>query len=402
MVYLKGTVGGLESSLDSVREELEGAIGRMKVGEVETRRVEEALQNLQNDLLRDLSEGIKEVKEAREKDFSSLERTVEERLAEVSQSIKANIAEFTESQGAAQSQLAELKARLGNIEDPALIKQELSAIVEVVAELKSDKAVADTTAGSLMEQIGSVREEIQTRNLEVTSLSEEVEAMRTTVQETIGSLKKALSETEGEVQALKDKTASMERGVEQAAEGVRNMEKQVSEAAAQVLTRSEDLEVRVKASEDSGDNLSASVSDMTSKVESLLAKFDSYESTLVSQSQAVEKVKSDLGQELEAHRSYLQQLQSTLGEVQNELVFSSSLDEQVQDVKKRLEALEASSSSSSSRQEQLENLRSVVDMLETKAARLEGHDEAIAALQKALQETTDTLAGLSGQVYEEV
>lgn len=393
---------GLDSSLGITRVELEGAISRMKTGEVETRRVEEALQNLQNDLLRDLSEGISEVKEARERDFSSLEKTVEERLAEVSQSITANMAEFTEAQGEAQSQLADLKARLGDMEDPTLIKQEISAIVDAVAEIKTAKQAADTSASSLSEQIGAVRAELQTRNQEVASLSQEVETVRSVVQETVGSLRQSLSAAEAEVQALKDITLTVEGGVEQAADAVRNVERQVTEAATQALKRSEDLEARVKASEESGDSLSASMSEITSRVESLLAKYDSHESTLAAQGQTAERATADLEQELETLKSSLGELQSNMaaiGGAQTRLASKdSSLDQQVEELKKRLAAMEDSSSSSSSgsmKPEQLENLRSMVAGLETKAAKLEGHDQAIAALQKALQETTQTLAGLS-------
>ncbi|XP_039997088.1 cytoskeleton-associated protein 4 [Xiphias gladius] len=394
---LRSVVDGLESSLGITRVELEGAISRMKRGEVETRRVEEALQNLQNDLLRDLSEGINEVKEARERDFSSLERTVEERLAEVSQSIRANMAEFTEAQGEAQRQLADLKARLGDMEDPALIKQELSAIVDAVAEIKTAKQAADSTGNSLAEQISAVREELQTRNREVASLSEEVETVRSMVQETVGNLRQSLSEAEAGVQALNDKTLTVESGVEQATDAVRNVERQVDAAAAQAQKRSDDLEARVKASEESGDLFSASMSEITSKVESLLAKYDTHESTLAAQGQAVEKAQTGLELELEALKSSLEALQSnmaTLDGAQNELASKdSNLARQFEDLEGRLAALEDSSSSGSHMKH--EQLESLVAGLEDKEAKLEGHDRAISALQQALQETTDTLAGLS-------
>lgn len=396
---LRSVVDGLESSLGITRVELEGAISRMKRGEVETRRVEEALQNLQNDLLRDLSEGIKEVKEARERDFSSLEKTVEERLAEVSQSIKANMAEFTEAQGEAQTQLADLKARLGDMEDPALIKQELSAIVEAVAEIKSTKEEADSSSSSLSQQIGAVREELQTRNQEVASLSQEVETVRSVVQDAVGSLRQALSEAEAGVQTVREKTLTVEGGLERAVEAVGNVEKQADAAAAQAQKRSEDLEARVKASEENGDSLLASVSEMTSKVESLLAKYDAHESALAAQGRAVEEAKSGLEEELEAFKSSLEELRSTvaaLGDVHAEV---ASRGQQVEDLETRLAALEDGSSSSRSKSsvmpEQLESLRSMVAGLEDKAAKLEGHDQAIAALQKALQETTQTLSSLS-------
>ncbi|XP_069020833.1 cytoskeleton-associated protein 4 [Embiotoca jacksoni] len=394
---LRSVVDGLESSLGITRVELEGSISRMKRGEVETRRVEEALQKLQNDLLRELSQGINELKEARESDFSSLERTVEERLAEVSQSITASVAEFTEAQGESQNQLADLKARLGDIEDPALIKQKLSAIVEAVAEIKSAKEAADSSADSLRDQIGTVREELQTRNQEVASLSEEVETVRTVVQETSGSLRQSLSAAEGEVKALTDKAVTLESVTEQLANAVGNVEKQVDAAAAQAQKRSDELWAKVKASEENGDALSASASDITSKVESLFVKYDVHESNIAAQADAAEKAKSDLEQELEAVKSSVEELQTNiaaLGGAQTELSSKDSdLGQQVEDLDKRLAALE--DNGSRMKPEQLENLRVMVAGLESKAAKLEGHDQAISALQEALQKTTQTLAALS-------
>lgn len=376
---LRSVVDGLESSLGITRVELEGAISRMKRGEVETRRVEEALQKLQNELLKDLSEGINEVKEARERDFSSLEKTVEERLAEVSQSIKASVAEFTEAQGEAQRELSDLKSRLGDIEDPALIKQELSAIVSTVAEIKTAKQATDASADALREQIGTVREELQTRNQEVASLSQEIQSVSRVVQDNVGSLKQLVSAAESGVQALTEKTVTLESGLEQAVDAVRHVEKKVSEAAALAQTRSDDLEVRVKASEEKGDSLSASVSEITSKVESILAKYDTHESTLAAQGQLVEKAKTSLMEELDGLKSSVEE--------------SKSLGQQVGELEVRLAALEASSSSI--KPEQLESLRGVVSGLEGKAAKLEGHEKAISALQKALKETTQSLASLS-------
>ena len=376
---------GLESSLGITRVELEAAVSRMKRGEVETRRVEEALQKLQNDLLRDLSEGINEVKEARERDFSSLEKTVEERLAEVSQSITASVAEFTEAQGETQSQLADLKARLGHIEDPALIKQELSAIVDDVAELKTAKKAADTEAYSFREQIGVVREELQTRNQEAVSLSQEVETVRSVVQETNSGMKQIVSAAEAQVKDLKDKTATLQSNVEQVTDAVRNVEEKVNTEAAQAKERSEDLESRVKASEESGDSVSVSLTDITTKVDTLFAKYDAHESSLAAQGGLVERAKT----ELEAVKSNVEKLLSnTVGKS-----LKDSSPKGVVYLEKRLAALE--DSSSRMKPEQLESLATTVDELKSKASQLEGHDQAISTLQKALQEITQTVTGLS-------
>ncbi|KAM6962160.1 cytoskeleton-associated protein 4 [Tautogolabrus adspersus] len=382
---LRSIVDGLESSLGITRMELEGAVTRMKRGEVETRKVDEALQKLQNNLLRDLSDGISEVKEARERDFSSLEKTVEERLAEVSQSITGSMTEFTEAQGVAQSQLADLKARLGDMEDPTLIKQELSAIVNAVAEIKTASAASDAAADSLRQQIGAVREELQTRNNEVASLSQEVETVRSVAQEHVGSLRLSLSEAEVEVQTLKDKSETLESSLEQAADAVRNVEKQASEAAAQVKKTWDDLEARVKAAEESGDSLSTSVSDISTRVESLFGKFDTHESTLTVQGQTVEKIKTGLEQELESLKGRVEEVKSSMDTQTQQTL-------QVSDFEKRIATLEGGGKV---KPEQLQSLTSMVEGLEAKAAKLEGHDKAIAALQKSLQDTTKTLAGLS-------
>lgn len=387
---------GLDSSLGITRVELEGAISRMKKNELETRKVEEALQKLQNDLLRDLSEGINEVKEARGRDFSSLEKTVEERLAEVSQSITASLVEFTEAQGETQSQLSDLKTRLGDMEDPALIKQELSAIVAAVAEIRTANQASDTSADSLREQIGAVRAELQTRNQEVASLSQEVETVRSVVQETVGNLKQSLHAAEAGVQDLKDKSTILESSVEQTTDAIRHVESQTNEAAAQVKKQVDDLEARVKASEDSAESLSASASDITSKVESLLTKYGNTESTLATQGQAVEEVKTGLELEMEALKSSLRELQSHIAAVvdaQTQLTLKDSdMDQQLKDLDERLVALEGIRSVEP---EQLQGLKSLVAGLEAKAAKLEGHEEAISTLQQALQETTRTLEELS-------
>lgn len=370
---LRSNVDGLESSLGITRVELEAAVSRMKRAEVETRRVEEALQKLQNDLLRDLSEGIREVKEAREKDFSSLERTVEERLAEVSQSISASVAEFAEGQGEAQRQLADLRSRLGDAADPTLVKEELSAIVKVVAEIKTAKEQADATSDSLREQIGAVREELQTRNLEVTSLSQEVESVRLVMQETAGSLKQSLSAAEAGAQALEDQTVTLQNSVEELTNAVRAVEEKVNAAAAQAQKRSEDLEMRVKSSEESGDSMSGSLSDISSKVDSLLAKFDEHESSLSAQGAAVEKVKSDL--KLEAVKSRMEELHSGI---------AASGDQ-----------TQPASGASASLKVELESLRTAVEEVRRKAATLESQDEAIRSLQEAVEETTQAVAGLA-------
>nr|XP_061809460.1 cytoskeleton-associated protein 4-like [Nerophis lumbriciformis] len=368
---LKGAMASLESSFGATRAEVEGALTRIARGEEETRRVEETLQKLQNDLLRELSEGMGEVKEARERDFSSLETTVEQRLEEVSRSVRASVAEFTEAQGEARNQLADLEARLGGIEDPAAVKLELAAIVDAVAEIKVAKQDADSMAASVREQIQKVREELQTRSQEVESISQEVESVRSLVQDTVGNLKLSVSGAEAQVQALGDRTGTLESGLERASEKARDMESKLNEVNAQTQKRVEDIEGRIRASEESSDSI-------TAKVESLLSQLDTRESDLAGSGVS--------GKEMKALSENLAALKASVTVVEG-----------VQD------SLAAADSLTVGRLEGLERLAATA--AEEHAAELEEQRQAIASMRAALGEYARTLAELSqgaaGQTQEE-
>ncbi|XP_055793608.1 cytoskeleton-associated protein 4-like [Salvelinus fontinalis] len=402
---VRGTVDGLESALGTMRAEQEVGSRAVRKGEAETRRVEEALQRLQNELLVDLSEGIKEVKEARERDFSSLEKMVEERLAELSSSIAASVTEFTEAQGETQSQLADLKARLDDMEDPALIRQELSAIVDTVAGLSATKQATDESAYSLREQIAAVGAELQTRNQEIASMSQEVEAVRLLVQETAGSLRQQVSGAEAGIQALTDQDQSLQSSLELATEALHSLEKELRGESARAEQISDGLEVRLKVAEEGGDSLAASLTDLTSKFEALLAKYDSHESTLAAQGTAAEKTRATLQGELEELKGSLGELQSNVvalsGAQTNLASRDSSLGQQIEGLEQKLEALGEVSKSTSHPPPELEKLKSTVDGLVGKAAKMESHEKAIEALQGSLQKTISSLEALTKSPAEE-
>ncbi|KAJ3612681.1 hypothetical protein NHX12_020946 [Muraenolepis orangiensis] len=389
----RSLIDGLESSLAITRSELVAAASRLKKGEVEKQRLEEALQKLQNDLLLDLSAGISEVKEARERDFSSLESTVEQRLAEVSRSVSASVAEFTDAQGEVRGQLTDLKSRLGEGQDPALVKQELAAVAEVVAELSAAGRASEASAASLGEQIGGVSVELQTRNLEVASLSQEVDAVRALMQETVGGLKQTVTLAEVSVQELRDRTLVLEGGVAVAQEAAASVQKEVQERDAQwAQQRSDDLENRAKSSEEAAQ----SMAELVSRVESLLAKYDSHESTLAAQGQAAEKAQAGLEAELETLKTGAEEIRAEVHAQQG--AAASTQGELMEELSRRLSGLEQSTRASIDTPKHLDNLRGLVVALEGKAAKLEHHEKAISALQDALEHTTSSLAALSAPV----
>uniref|UniRef100_A0A8C5FIW7 Cytoskeleton associated protein 4 n=1 Tax=Gadus morhua TaxID=8049 RepID=A0A8C5FIW7_GADMO len=301
---VRRVVEGLEASLAVTRSELGAAGGRLRQGEEEKQRLEEALQRLQNDLLQDLSAGISQVKEARERDFSSLESTVETRLAEVGQSVASSVAELAAAQGEVRGQLAGLQARLGEAEDPAVLRGELAVVAGAVEELEAASRASEAGAVSLAEQIGGVSAELQTRNGEVASLAQEVDAVRALVQDTVGSLKGIVTAAEAGVTELRAGSEELEAGLGRAQEAVGRLRE---EAREQTLQRSVDLEARVKASEEAAQ----SVAELSSRVEALLASHDSHDSALAAHGQAAEKARAGLAEELEQLRAGVEEVRSS-------------------------------------------------------------------------------------------
>ncbi|XP_030197989.1 cytoskeleton-associated protein 4 [Gadus morhua] len=377
---VRRVVEGLEASLAVTRSELGAAGGRLRQGEEEKQRLEEALQRLQNDLLQDLSAGISQVKEARERDFSSLESTVETRLAEVGQSVASSVAELAAAQGEVRGQLAGLQARLGEAEDPAVLRGELAVVAGAVEELEAASRASEAGAVSLAEQIGGVSAELQTRNGEVASLAQEVDAVRALVQDTVGSLKGIVTAAEAGVTELRAGSEELEAGLGRAQEAVGRLRE---EAREQTLQRSVDLEARVKASEEAAQ----SVAELSSRVEALLASHDSHDSALAAHGQAAEKARAGLAEELEQLRAGVEEVRSSADQ--------GSLGGLTEALDSRLSTLEESTRDSIQTPQRLEELRAVVVALEGKAARLEQHEQAISTLQDALKKTTTTLAALS-------
>ena len=382
---MRRAVDGLEASLAATRSELGAAGGRLRQGEVEKQRLEEALQRLQNDLLQDLSAGISQVKEARERDFSSLESTVETRLAEVGQSVASSVAELAAAQGEVRGQLAGVQARLGETEDPAVLRGELAVVAEAVEELEAASRASEAGAVSLGEQIAGVSAELQTRNQEVASLAQEVDAVRALVQDTVGSLKVLVTAAEAGVTELRAGSEELEAGLGRAQEEVGRLQEEARERA---LQRSADLEAGAKASEEAAQ----SAAELSSRVEALLASHDSHESALAAQGQAAEKARAGLAEELKALRTGVEEVRSSAAQG---LAVGATLELALDG---RLSTLEESTRDSIQTPQRLEELRAMVVALEVKASRMEEHEQAISNLQVALEKTTKSLAALSTPV----
>ncbi|KAK3518163.1 hypothetical protein QTP70_033263, partial [Hemibagrus guttatus] len=309
---MKLSMGGLEAAVGRTQAELEGANRAIIKGETETRRVEEVLQKLQNEILRDLSEGIREVKQAREHDFSSLEKTLEVRLADLSRSIADSVAEFTGAQEEAQAQLSKLKIKLEEHNEPGNLKDELLSITTAVAGLHTANEVTEGNIGVLREQIVSVSSELQTRNKEMTSLSEEIESLRSLLQTNAGSLRQDVSASQAIVQVMSDQIQSVVDEQLHTNQALQSLQIDLRGELSKTETRADDMEARLKVTEESLEALANSATEQASRVEAFLSKCDSHESSLAVQSQVAEKARQALKEELGGLRSSLGELQASI------------------------------------------------------------------------------------------
>lgn len=380
---MKFSLEGLEAAVGRTQAELESTNRAIIKGETETRRVEEVLQKLQNEILRDLSEGIREVKQAREHDFSSLEKTLEVRLAELSRSIADSVAEFTGAQEEAQAQLSDLKVRLGEQNEPGNLKEELLSITTAVANLHTANEVADGNIGVLREQIASVSSELQTRNKEVASLSEEIETVRSLVQTTAGSLRQEVSASQAIVQGVSDQIQNMQHNQLHTSQALQSLQIDLRGELSKTETREDELEARLKIAEGSLEALANSAAEQASRVETFLSKYDSHESSLASQSQVAEKARQALKDELGGLRSSLGDLQASI--------------EALSDTNTRLEGVDMALQESVLQTEQLQN-----DKSENAGQEEEAAVDGVAEEDLTAEEEVEEEAAAEEVVEEEV
>ncbi|XP_051974209.1 cytoskeleton-associated protein 4 [Xyrauchen texanus] len=309
---VKASLEGVEAAVVSAKTDLERTSHAVQKGEAETQRMQETLQNLQNKIYHDLREGIQDVKEAREKDISSLERTLEERLAQLSRSITEGVAEFAGQQSQHKTELSELKARVEEQETPAFLKQELSSINSAVMNLNTANEVAEGNMAVLREQIASVGAELQTRNKEVVSVSEEIDTVRSLVQSTVGALREEVSMARASIQAASDQFQTLNDKQDQSSEALQSLEKELRAELLKVEKRGDDMEVRVKSAEDSEELLASSLSEQNIRVDALVFKYESHESLLTDYKTASEKDRQTLRDDLKGLKSSLEELQMSV------------------------------------------------------------------------------------------
>ncbi|XP_006633181.2 cytoskeleton-associated protein 4 [Lepisosteus oculatus] len=428
------TVGSFESSLKDGQSELDKTNRAVRKGEAETRRIEEVLHKLQNEILKDLSDGIRDVKEARERDFSSLEKTVEERLTELTKSINDNVVAFTEVQGETQSEVQTLREKVQAVEGLSALKHELLAVSTAVADLRASSEGKVEVAESLKAQVSSLEERLQTRTREAESTVQEMEEVKAAVQVTTSSLRESLSATEAFLQSLSGQVKTLEDGLQEATATLRALEQNLQAKTASAAQGREDWELRLKTVEESAESLVASAAEQSEKLESVLSKYDSHESALATLSRDLQTLRpSGSGAEdtdvlsavrkiteaQEAFSGDLGVLKNSLDKLQNAVSAQdraqkelSSLDEghkqQAVEHGQRLATLEEAmkgqtvadsvgdlQASVSQAKNDLQRLRTAVDSLVAYSVKIETNEKDIGSLKTLMDETKASVEALS-------
>ncbi|XP_007430444.1 cytoskeleton-associated protein 4 [Python bivittatus] len=178
MHSLQSAFGGFELTLKNTQQKQEVTEKVVRQGESEVNRISEVLQKLQNEILKDLSDGIHVVKDARERDFTSLENTVEERLTELTRSINDNIAEFTHIQKQSQNEINEVKAKVASLGETETYKHDLQVLKDIVDEMQGSLKAKEKTIESLQSTIDLMESDVLSEVKALVNLKQEHEKFK--------------------------------------------------------------------------------------------------------------------------------------------------------------------------------------------------------------------------------
>ncbi|XP_065535819.1 cytoskeleton-associated protein 4 [Lathamus discolor] len=293
---LQATFGEFESMMKIAQQKQEVTEKAVKQGESEINRISEVLQKLQNEILKDLSDGIHMVKDARERDFTSLENTVEERLTELTKSINDNIAVFTEVQQRSQDEINNMKAKVDSLEEADVYKHEIKVLKDAFDEMQAAMKTKEKDIESLKSTIDSMESDVYTEVKELVNLKQEHE-----------KFKEAADTEHLSLKALQEKVLRAEDSILHLPSDIKRLDEDLLQVKAD-LNKWEENELFRKALETFGKN--------TEGLESRLRHIeDSLESLTSAAVQNSENMRSFLSKEAE-YKNKLSTLEQSIAALQ--------------------------------------------------------------------------------------
>ncbi|XP_050001743.1 cytoskeleton-associated protein 4 [Alexandromys fortis] len=416
---LQATFGTFESILRSSQHKQDLTEKAVKEGESEINRISEVLQKLQNEILKDLSDGIHVVKDARERDFTSLENTVEERLTELTKSINDNIAIFTDVQKRGQKEINDVKMKVASLEESKGERsQDLKILEKALKEVQASVKSRERDIEALQSSLRTMESDVYTEVRELVSLKQEQQAFKQAAdserlalealtekllrsEESSSRLPEDIRRLEGELQQLKAQAHGAEEAI------VFKDSKAVDELQRQI----EGLGARLQYVEDGVYSMQVASARHTESLESLLSKSQEYEQRLAMLQDQLESLGSSsdlastvrsLGEAQLTMASDVKELQHSVGELPCAV---ESLQEQVrsllsqdqaqatppQDFLDRLSSLDSLKSSVSQVESDLKMLRTAVDSLVAYSVKIERNENNLESAKGLLDDLRNDL-----------
>ncbi|KAM8942486.1 cytoskeleton-associated protein 4 [Lycaon pictus] len=423
---LQATFGTFESILRSSQHKQDLTEKAVKQGESEINRISEVLQKLQNEILKDLSDGIHVVKDARERDFTSLENTVEERLTELTKSINDNIAIFTEVQKRSQKDINDVKAKVASLEDSEGYKQDLKALKEVVKETQLSVKSREKDIEALRSSLQTLESDVYTEVKELVSLKQEQQ-----------KFKEAANSEHLTLQALTEKLLQSEEVTSRLPEEIRKLKEELHHLETEALRPEEDgayknleslealqeksqgLDSRLQTVEDGVDTVQTACARHSENLETLLAKSEEQERRLATLQEHVAglgPLEADTGGLASTVRSLgeaqlslysdVEELKRSVGELPSTVEALQKVQEQVQtllgqdparaaplpqDFLDRLSSLDNLKASVSQVESDLRMLRTAVDSLVAYSVKIETNENNLESAKGLLDDLRNDL-----------
>ncbi|NWS49719.1 CKAP4 protein, partial [Probosciger aterrimus] len=425
---LQATFGEFESMMKIAQQKQEVTEKAVKQGESEINRISDVLQKLQNEILKDLSDGIYMVKDARERDFTSLENTVEERLTELTKSINDNIAVFTEVQQRSQDEINNMKAKVDSLEEADVYKHEIKVLKDAFDEMQASLKTKEKDIESLKSTIDSMESDVYTEVKELVNLKQEHERFKEaadTEHLSLKALQEKVLRAEDSIMHLPSDIKRLDEDLLQVKADLKKWEEnELFRKALETFGKNSGLESRLRHIEDNLESLTSAAVQNSENLRSFLSKEAEYKNKLSTLEQSIAALQGISDMDLTSVTDVLKNLgesqTSLYNDVENlrrsisELPSSGAL----QDVQKQISTLldiqagEAQSqgylekfssvegsvdelrSSVSQVDSDLKMIRTAVDSLVSYSVKIENNENNLESVKSSIDDLRDDLERL--------
>ncbi|KAH0616966.1 hypothetical protein JD844_028487 [Phrynosoma platyrhinos] len=419
---LQASFGGFELMLKNAQQKQDVTEKAVRQGESEINRISEVLQKLQNEILKDLSDGIHVVKDARERDFTSLENTVEERLTELTRSINDNIAEFTDVQKRSQDEINEVKRKLTSLGETEVYRQELQVLKEVVDEMQTSMRAKEKTIESLQSTIDLMESDVLSEVKELINLKQEHEKFKEAadtehlslqvLQEKVLKAEESIAHLPDEIKRLSEDLLhtkpDLEEGSALTKDDVESLQKSNEEIESRLGSIEENLQALMSPSVQQMEEMESLLSKYDSKIVALEESLHSFRGALEDDVRLLTDTVRSLGEAKLSMYSDIDELRKSVNDLPNNADALNNIQKQVRalldqekppgqsedhlgelpSVKESIDELRSSLGQAES---DLKMLRTAVDSLVAYSVKIETNENDVQSVKSSLDDIRNDL-----------